>query len=586
MRIVGIEFQPPLAIGRLGGAPTPMDNYVWREDPTIHGTARTVIDPALSFEVLDDGSLAPFTPTTIRFRDGGRLRPVAPFFELWAHVSKDGAKQSELEPLTHELLTQAGGELTGLVYDVAVANRKAARRTGSDADAFAAVIQARGDDHDRQRLLASSVAVPDGHPLVLRSNPIPLGWFHVIRPTPQQVNGVDLDVLRVRFTPAEGHVYGPPTAVAATDPVTGRTYDIVAAANRILNPDATWLRYRLGDKGSPETSGYFYPFPPDSYDGAGQHPGPNEAADGRDQGSEQSWGVVDDTCDGVITAHLVINGQQLSATARICVGPPDYAPDRRFFVSIADDLADRDLELITAQTMQTDIAGTQRGLADLFQRVWETASLSNLDAIRERALADNANAPAVKGLPAVDQNSMRPKDKPWADANVKANIPPTDEPSDELIFTRLIELAHAPLADQDALIDFFSQHADRLRAMVRPAYGDFDQLQDSVRADAKPAADHRDPRVRRDRLHDMRMPPYMRDEIAGPLSLTRRQYAELITYLELVTGVPQRDAPIAAATADFIAPRFESITTPGESITTPLRRRIDARLRMIGGDCQ
>jgi hypothetical protein len=27
------------------------------------------------------------------------------------------------------------------------------------------------------------------------------------------------------------------------------------------------------------------------------------------------------------------------------------------------------------------------------------------------------------------------------------------------------------------------------------------------------------------------MPPYMRDELAGPLSLTRRQYAELIAYL-------------------------------------------------------
>ncbi|MFZ3318589.1 hypothetical protein, partial [Mycobacterium sp.] len=545
--IVGIEFQPPLAIGRLGGAPTPMDNYVWREDPGIHGSARTVIDPALSFEVLDDGSLVPFTPTAIRFRDGDKLRPVAPFFELWAHVITGGdGQQEQLVPLTHELLTQAGGKLTGLVYDVAVANRKAARRSGDEADAFAAVIQVSGDDHRRRRLWASSLGPPGGRPLVLPSNPIPLGWFHVIRPKPQVMKAVALDVLRVRFTPAEGHVYGPPTAVTAADPVTERTYELVSAVNRILNPDAEWLRYRLSGKGSPETAGYFHPDPPDTFDGAGQHPGAREVFDDKDRGREQSWGVVDDTCDGVITAHLVINGEQLSASARICVGPPDYAPDSRPFLSLADDLADRDREpLITAQTIRKeDLPGMQRRLADLFQRVWETAGLTNLDAIRARALTDNANAPAIKGIknmpPAVDQDSMRPQDKTLADDNVKETIPVSDKPSDGLKFTALVELAHASLADEYTLIDFLNQHADRLLKLVRPPYGAFEQLSDSVRADAQPAADYRDPRVGRDRLYDMRMPPYMRDEMAGPLSLTRRQYAELIAYLEYV--IEQRKA--------------------------------------------
>lgn len=86
MRITGIFFRPPLAIARLGGAGTPMDSYVWREDPTMHGAARNVIDPAVSFEVLADGSLSPFVPSVIRFRDRGLLRPVAPFFEVWARI--------------------------------------------------------------------------------------------------------------------------------------------------------------------------------------------------------------------------------------------------------------------------------------------------------------------------------------------------------------------------------------------------------------------------------------------------------------------------------------------------------------------
>jgi hypothetical protein len=77
MQIIGIRFRPRLAFARLGGANSPMDNYVWREDPTIHGSARNVLDPALSFDVLDDGSLLPFTPTVIRFREHGKLRPIA-----------------------------------------------------------------------------------------------------------------------------------------------------------------------------------------------------------------------------------------------------------------------------------------------------------------------------------------------------------------------------------------------------------------------------------------------------------------------------------------------------------------------------
>src|SRR5215217_7668464 len=81
-----IFFQPPLAVARLGGAPTPMDSYVWREDPTVHGSARNVIEPALTFEILPDGSISPFVPSMLRFREAGLLRPVAPFFELWATV--------------------------------------------------------------------------------------------------------------------------------------------------------------------------------------------------------------------------------------------------------------------------------------------------------------------------------------------------------------------------------------------------------------------------------------------------------------------------------------------------------------------
>lgn len=646
VRIERIEFRPPLAIGRLGGASTPLENYVWREDPTIHSSARTVIDPALSFEVLEDGSLEPFTPAVIRFREDGKLRPVAPFFELWAEVTEGDAAHSEFKPLTKKILEDAGGKLSALVYDVAVANRKAARRSGSDANAFAAVIQARGDDHLRRRLFAFSVAPPGGHPLVLASRPIPLGWFQVIRPVPQEVNAVDLGVLRVRFTPAEGQVYGPPTAVNAADPVTERTYDIVPEANRILNPDATWLHYSLTD----ETSGYFHPDPADTYDGAGQHPGASEVFDGEDRGSEQSWGVVDDTCDGLLTANLVIEGNHLKATARICVGPPDYAPDRRPFLSLADDLADRDKDRM-GQLTEDQVEAVQHRLADLFQRVWETASLTNLDAIRARALADNANKPAATpgtkppatgrhasgdfvltkhGLPgtgsddvlAVDDKSMRPGDK-LADDKVDWVFAPGHQVQGNLVFQELIAMAHRSLADEVTLIEFVNKDPVRVRQMMRPAYGDFEQLPNSVPAGAEPNSGYRDPRVTRDLLHDMRMPPYMRDELARALSLTRRQYAELIAYLDYLDSQKREAPPQPGTPPPFEMPSYPTYHGPSPTglqgagsqsgglqssevysppptyiiapddatpepaaspISTPLSRQIDATLAMMEED--
>ena len=87
--------------------------------------------------------------------------------------------------------------------------------------------------------------------------------------------------------------------------------------------------------------------------------------------------------------------------------------------------------------------------------------------------------------------------------------------ADDLVFTRFVQLAHARLTDEDALVEFFARHPDRVRAMVRPPYGHFAELEASVRPGQAPAPGHRDPRITRDRMHDMRMPPYMRDELAS-----------------------------------------------------------------------
>src|ERR1700674_2908046 len=167
-KIEEVFFLPPMALARLGGSDVPLVSYTWIEDPSLHGAGLTVISPSVSLEVLPDGSVRPFLPTSIQFRDGGKFRPVAPFLELW--VRSGGAEQ----PVSLKWLKDNKASLASINYTVTAANRKAARRSGDPACAFSATINVPGDDHSQHPLLASSSGE---NPLVLADKPIHLGRF-------------------------------------------------------------------------------------------------------------------------------------------------------------------------------------------------------------------------------------------------------------------------------------------------------------------------------------------------------------------------------------------------------------------------
>lgn len=537
-KLLDVHFRPPFAIARLGGSSIPLENYQWTDDPAIHGASHTVIEPATTLDVLSDGSVLPYMPSLIKFSDEEGLRPVAPFFELWATVEytaeDEAAEGSRVEPgsqavvpLTSTLLSKVGGSLAGVLYTVHVANRKAARRTGDVANSFEGNVQVKGDDHQRRELLASTLPKPNQEPLVFSERPISLGHFHALRPMPRAHLDVNLDVLRVRFTPARGKVYGPPSAVVAQSMNNARIFEIVAPENRILNPQSSWLRYN-GDYAT-----YMNPEPFDTYDGA-------------DQDGNISWGVVDDTCDGLIRASVVVGARRYTATARVCAGPPDYAPDRRPFVSLADDLTDRDEEPLSNETLRSSIAETRATAADLFERAFETSALMNLDMVRTRAIRDNASfifpsgsAPTARA-PHTDDRSFTVADRPYADDRVTALIQNNGNPTpgNPLPFTTLVPLAHSQLAQADELLSFIRSKPERARQMLRPAFGSVAELDPAADLDSSPSPDHRDPRIERDLAHDMRMPPYMRDETASALSLTRKQYVELIRSIEILSQGP------------------------------------------------
>ena len=496
-------FLPPMAVARLGGSPTPVNSFTWVEDPSLQGSGLTIIAPAVTLQIVGDGSITPFLPTSISFRDGELLRPVAPFFELWL---RSGSKE---QPVTLGWLDAQGATLADIQFTIVATNAKASRRTGDPSCAFGARAQFSGDDFRPQPLMASSVGA---NPLVFASSPIPLGHVQVIRPTRAVALGVDTSVVRVRFIPARGEIYGPPSAQEATEPDANapkRRHELVPGRNRILNPNATWLKYDASNR-------FMNPEPADTYDGSDDSSRRNE-----------SYGVVDDTCDVILRAALTIQKRVFTASARAFSAPTDFAPDRRPFVSVAEDLSDRDAG---RRENAEPLPDAVERLGDLFQRIFETVSLTSVDMIRDAMLPARASGPAnPPDLPAVNRESMTPHD-PLFDKNDDLLSPPSSH--ERLPYSSVAQQVHGGFADTEDLVLFLRTNADRIRRLIRPAYPHFRDFRANPSSDQHPDASHRDPRILRDTMHDMRMPPYMRDSDATPLSLNRRQYDFVMNVLD------------------------------------------------------
>src|ERR1700733_4071676 len=109
-----IFIDPPIAIARLGGSNSPQDAYRWVEAVNPRSDGNTVIAPWWTLEVLSDGTVEPHMPTNLRLRDGDLIRPVAPFFEIWALVGNSGSPPSQWleQPLTPDLLRAYGADET------------------------------------------------------------------------------------------------------------------------------------------------------------------------------------------------------------------------------------------------------------------------------------------------------------------------------------------------------------------------------------------------------------------------------------------------------------------------------------------
>ena len=521
-----IFIDPPIAIARLGGSSLPQNAYRWVEDPNPRGNAETAIEPDWSLVVQGDGTVAPWMPPSLALRDGALIRPVCPFFELWASMGEPGSKPATWTdvPVTPKLLSDQGIDLNSLVVTLDAKNFKVFRRTGNPELQYGTFppVEIRGDNHTPVPILASSPPkVPASRRMIPSNQNIPLGSFQMMQSRPQPAPDpnlkwtqlqdgfpvVDIEVIRFRFTPAPGHFYGPPDAAQPHDPGGGVLFPPVEPTRAFLNPNAGWAGFNASAT-APDA-------PSDTYDGA-------------DVGNNRSLGVVDDTCEVRIDVSLpspTPAGQPLTASASVFVGPPDFAPDRRPFLSLADEINDRSSDS-ASRTKRISNADRDAWVEDLFERIYETLSLMNLDLQRSGkaiTLTGDRLAPAAI---AGDQTSEPTRAMGGQDVLRNPNLKVSAAGQNiKLPLTDHAHTRHRDLSSLADLRDFVSQHPGRLATLVRQSFeAEAGELSDGIGTTT------------------MRMPPFMRNSNAGPLTLAAWQYDLLMAWVTAVETLPKATA--------------------------------------------
>lgn len=340
--LVELRILPPFAISRLGPSPDPMDNYQLVIGDPI-GTRRIEADETLLVHPRTGEITARKPPFPVNFRDAEyRIRPICPFVEVWARF----AGEENLVPLTTEILSEFGLGPDAVKWSVHVANIKAYRRTNDLNDRIEAKTGVFSD-HSAHELRGECKNFFD-------KKFLPLGSARYIKPNEQ------FPEIRLRFTPAAGHVYGPPPEGGGPDPnIVDEVYDPAKGKWR----------------------GYFDPQDvKKDMVACRRTTNPNNiyAGKGLDDGRQISYGYLDDECDGLIEVELTVNKVNLSAFGRVAAGPPTFAPDSMPVRTVADELEQAMFgPEVDAPATEQEVAELRDEVADIVRRALETVRLMN-----------------------------------------------------------------------------------------------------------------------------------------------------------------------------------------------------------------
>jgi hypothetical protein len=410
LTIKELRILPPFAIGRLGSADEPMDNYSFDLDidPNLEnplGYRPLKPQPTLIVGKNSGEIERERTPAKLEFKRGRKIRPVAPFLEVYAVSDK-----SELQPLNLDLLRKHGRTVEDISWQVSVSNRKVVRRTQDNNDLVHA--ETGWFSHHHNHTLR-------GHckNFVSTKAYVNFGSVRFIRPNE------NFPEIRLRFTPAAGVIYGPdlPSETLAAK---GRDPDYyqVPQDRRIYNHKKSW--YGLGDVKHPAKN---QTLPPSLF--AIEPPAPSWLYDN----VAVSRGYLDDACDGFVEVKLTLSDQStLTANARICSAPPAMAPDSLFVRTLVDDLE----QVIHGPEVAPDEAAeeTRARAQDIVRRAYETVRFMNVTVM---------NGNDFKGRPALSLDSMPEEEAADTERAIRPIMPPGTV--DTLAIMTLHQQAYAAL---------------------------------------------------------------------------------------------------------------------------------------------
>jgi hypothetical protein len=419
-----LRILPPLAIGRLGAAASPMDNYEVEVDPSEPLGFRH-LRPSRTFLVnTKNGRITKaFVPKSLRFTEGSKVRPVAPFLEVWALTSV-----GQLQPLTKQLLATNGLSPGDVRWRLNIGNHKVYRRTGIANDKMDAVVHPFSD-HTLHPILADCANFWSGKQL-------PLGWVQYINPTDE------FPEIRLRFTPAHGYVYGSSATAPNEKPVDQEYVDVLYNSSE---GNGTWASY--ADQNLPTIT----------------VPGGIYAQD--DNGV--SKGYLDDGCDGLVYVELDAGGGKLlSAYGRIGAGPPAYAPDSFPVRTVADELAQAMLG-----PEVTDEEATLEQTEEIVRRAAETVRLLNTRVMNGNTI--DGRPRVASHMPAQDTNDTGRRYEPIMSPSLVDNLAVLNLHQNVITALRS---GTAPwfadvLRDWDEIGDLTAKGRRKMPAMMRGADG-------------------------------------------------------------------------------------------------------------------
>jgi hypothetical protein len=463
---------PPIAIARLGSSQTPCDSFVWgANDLRPRGTGQTTVQGVTTLHVAEDGTVTSSLPTSIQFKDDAGFRPVCPFFEL--HGEWRTETGVETGAITPSVLAKFGLTVNDLHWKVEVANLKPHHYTLEQSDRIAATVEIAGNITQRQFLLGISPQNTP-HPLVIADKPLPLGSVQLTHPSDE------FPEIRLRFTPPKGLVYAPTNLKQRLEDLKQRlnggstiwqNFEL-PPEQLIINPDAKWCD--------------FTPTPDDPR----TNPGELYAFEDDKTNNGKSLGLIDDVCDGIISCSL---GGVSTATARIVVAPPDFAPDRRSPVSLADGLSDRiKRDDVLHPSYVDDLNLTAAEIGDLLERVLETMEAMNLDFQNLRAHRTNRSIASSESVPPeVGENKAFPP----MESLLERPLP----------LTEYGRQRHRRFISLEVFEDMLRERPELISKWIR-----------------EPMTD--------EKYYDQKMPALMRGSDRYPMHLTRRQYQLLVAW--------------------------------------------------------